>query len=308
MSEAEGAKPQASIDAERPGCVQISIGQCATLACLLEATAAKPGNVHRGSDFDDLTYLDFAVSAAVIGPVFEAGTDPQRPQRLGSLVLSSVEATRRAVATNTNLGTVLLLAPLALVPRYEPLDAGVRKVLQTLRADDARDVYAAIRLAQPGGLGRVTESDIHAAPPKDLLAAMQLAAERDLVARQYVDNFAEVLGKVVPWLQQGLSHGWALGDVIVHVQLRMLSEYPDSLIARKCGPGVALEAASHAGSVLRAGEPGDENYHAALADFDFWLRSDHHRRNPGTTADLIAAGLFVALREGVIGPPFRFYG
>jgi triphosphoribosyl-dephospho-CoA synthase len=180
-------------------------------------------------------------------------------------------------------------------------------VLQTLQADDARDVYEAIRLAQPGGLGEVPEADIHATPPSDLLAAMQLAAERDLVARQYANNFAEVLGNVVPWLQQGLAQGWPLGDVIIRVHLRMLSQFPDSLIARKCGPQVAAEAASHAKTVLAAGWPGDDNYHAALADLDFWLRSDHHRRNPGTTADLIAAGLFAALRDGLIGPPFRFY-
>jgi triphosphoribosyl-dephospho-CoA synthase len=285
----------------------LPLGQCATLACLLEATAAKPGNVHRGSDFDDLTYLDFAVSAVVIGPVIEAGTATPNPQRLGSLVLSAVEATRRAVATNTNLGTVLLLAPLALVPRQEPLASGVQRVLKNLNADDARDVYAAIRLAQPGGLGKVQEADVQAEPPDDLLAAMQLAADRDLVARQYVNNFAEVLGNAVPWLQEGLSEGWPLGEVIIQVHLRMLSQYPDSLIARKCGSGIASETAAHAATVLAAGRPGDENYHAALTDLDFWLRADHHRRNPGTTADLIAAGLFVALRDGVMRPPFRFY-
>jgi triphosphoribosyl-dephospho-CoA synthase len=308
MSEAEDARPQARIETVQSSSAPFPLGQCATLACLLEATAAKPGNVHRGSDFDDLTYLDFAVSAAAIGPVIEAAMHSPSSRRLGALVLSAVEATRQTVATNTNLGTVLLIAPLALVPRDQPLTSGIQQVLHGLNADDTRDVYAAIRLAQPGGLGKVPEADIHARPPDDLLAAMRLAADRDLVARQYTNNFAEVLGCVVPWLEEGLSRGWPLGEAIIHVHLRMLSEFPDSLIARKCGPGVALEAAANAASVLSAGVPGDENYHAALADLDFWLRSDHHRRNPGTTADLIAAGLFAALREGVIRPPFKFYG
>src|SRR5262249_5685863 len=156
---------------------------------------AKPGNVHRGSDFEDLTYLDFAISAAVIGPVFDLTASAQRPPRVGSLVLAGVEATRSAVATNTNLGMLLLFAPLAIVPRHEPLASGVKRVLSHLNADDSRDVYAAIRLAQPGGLGKVPEADIHATPPEDLRAAMQLAADRDLVARQYVNDFAEVLGK-----------------------------------------------------------------------------------------------------------------
>jgi triphosphoribosyl-dephospho-CoA synthase len=85
----------------------------------------------------------------------------------------------------------------------------------------------------------------------------------------------------------------------------MLAAYPDSLIARKCGPETAARAAAIAQRVLAAGMPGDEDYLLELGEFDFWLRSDGNRRNPGTTADLIAAGLFVVLREGLIRPPYR---
>lgn len=85
-----------------------------------------------------------------------------------------------------------------------------------------------------------------------------------------------------------------------------MSEFPDSLIARKCGEAVAQQSADHARYVLSCGGPGDENYERGLADLDFWLRSDHHRRNPGTTADLIAASLFVALREEIIQQPIRW--
>ena len=91
----------------------------------------------------------------------------------------------------------------------------------------------------------------------------------------------------------------------MRVYLELLSEYPDSLIARRRGIEVAHKAAALARDVLAAGEPGNEAYEEALADFDFWLRADGHRRNPGTTADLIAAGLFAALREGKLLPPFR---
>lgn len=284
-----------------PEAFRLSVGQCAALACLLEATAPKPGNVHRGADFDDLTYVDFAVSAAVVAPIFERA--PTR--RLGQTVLDAVSATRQAVATNTNLGMLLLMTPLAMAAG--PLDRGVCRVLERLDAEDARLVYQAIRLAQPGGLGRVERADVHGPAPTDLVAAMRLAADRDLVARQYANGFSEVLGVVLPVLAQAVARRWPLADVIVYAHLRVLSEFPDTLIARKCGDQVARRAADQAAAVLAAGQPGDEGYGRALADFDFWLRADHHRRNPGATADLLAAGLFAALRDGIIPWPLRFY-
>lgn len=282
----------------------LSIGQCGTLACLLEISAPKPGNVHRGADFEDMTYLDMMASAVAIAPALDAAG---AADRLGKCVLDAALATRRVTATNTNLGTLLLLAPMAMVPRDEPLRTSVARVLQDLDAEDARLVYEAIRVAQPGGLGKVKEADVSGPPPSDLLSAMRLAADRDLVARQYTDGFSEVLNVVLPWLQEGLAQSWSLAEAIVHVQMRMMSRYPDSLIARKCGPAVAHQAAAMANDVLAAGVPGDEAYQRGLVDLDFWLRADGHRRNPGTTADLIAGGLFAALRDGIIKFPLRFY-
>jgi len=133
---------------------------------------------------------------------------------------------------------------------------------------------------------------------------MRAAADRDLVARQYVDGFAEVF-EVVGEIGGQLATGRRLADAVIRAHLRLMHEHPDSLIARKCGAAVAREAAAYAGQVLAAGEPGDETYHEALADFDFWLRSDGHRRNPGTTADLIAAALFALLRDNMISEPLR---
>src|SRR6476661_2376465 len=121
----------------------LTIGQCAALATIMEATAPKPGNVHRGADFEDLSYPDFVVAATMVAPVFEAAIEAP----LGATVLAAVQATRRAVDTNSNLGTVLLLAPLAKVPRTVPLDIGVRDVFARLTPEDSHDIYEAIRLA-----------------------------------------------------------------------------------------------------------------------------------------------------------------
>jgi triphosphoribosyl-dephospho-CoA synthase len=147
--------------------------------------------------------------------------------------------------------------------------------------------------------------DVADAAPQSLLAAMELASPRDLVARQYVTGFSLVLNRVAPWLAEGAQCGWNLTDTIIYTAIRVQASFPDSLITRKCGEETSRKANQIAKRVLQAGGPGDSGYLAALADFDFWLRSDGHRRNPGTTADLIAAGLFAGLREGLIRPPYR---
>src|SRR5687768_2682504 len=118
-------------------------GLCAQLACIWEVTARKAGNVHRFQDFDDVTYLDFLVSAAAAAPILD--TAEQRP--IGATILAAIRATRQVSTTNTNLGIVLLLAPLAAVPREQPLNEGVQGVLESLTVADAREAYAAIRLA-----------------------------------------------------------------------------------------------------------------------------------------------------------------
>ena len=284
-----------------PDAELFSIGQCATLACVMEATAPKPGNIHRGADFEDASYPDFVIAAIAIGPIMDAAVSLP----LGQTVLSAVETTRRAVATNTNLGTILLIAPLAKVPRTSRLDVGIVEVLGQTTQQDARDVYQAIVHAKPAGLGSVEQADVAGPAPADLIDAMRLAADRDMVARQYCENFSDVLSIVVPGLASAVGRGWQLPDAIVRVHLELMRQFPDSLIARRLGIDMARRAAALAGAVLEMGSPGDEAYHEGLADFDFWLRSDGHRRNPGTTADLVAAGLFVALRDGIIKSPLR---
>ena len=276
-----------------------SIGQCATLACLWEVTIPKPGNVHRGADFEDLTFADFLASAVAIAPAMNAA--PQN--RIGQTVLNAVRATQGVVSTNTNLGTVLLLAPLATVSTEISIETGLSAVLSDLEADDAILVYRAIQESGAGGLGSVESMDVAGEAPTDLLVGMQAAAEYDLVAQQYVNGFQQILQCVCPWIIDGINRSWNLAESVVHAHVRLMSEFPDSLIRRKCGTKVADESAVRAAGVLDAGEPRNDNYRRALNDVDFWLRADGHRRNPGTTADMIAAGLFLLIREGVITTP-----
>ncbi len=284
--------------------MDLTIGQCASLAVLMEVTAPKPGNVHRGADFENLGFFQFAAGAVAIAPALEQLSHAQLS--LGAAVLQAVQGTRALAGTNVNLGTVLLIAPLAAVPRTRSLAEGISTVLAELTCEDARDVYRAINEAQAGGLGHVSECDLSGPPPEDLVAAMQLAAEWDLVALQYANGFQEVLGPLRGWLLEALEAGLPLQTAIVRTHVRQLATTPDSLIARKIGPELASHVMGLAQRVLESGPATSTTVEEALSDLDFWFRCDAPRRNPGTTADLLAAALFCLLRDGQLTGPFDY--
>ena len=277
-----------------------SAGQLAALACTWEVCAPKPGNVHRGADFDDVTVGDFLTSALAIAPWIDQADQIS----LGEAVLGCVQATRQAVNTNTNLGMILLLVPLAQAGTRHAGDLrrGVPKILGQLDEDDSRLVYQAINQAQPGGLGDRDALDVKSEAPKDLLEAMQVAKEWDQIALEYCTNFENVLTIIAPNLVQHCKSGLSLSQAIVHEHLSSLARWGDSLIARKCGAEVNEQTRARAGFVLASGRPGEVSYYQAVSEFDFWLRSDGRNRNPGTTADLICAGLFAALVQGHLKP------
>lgn len=275
-----------------------TIGHLAQVACTWEVLARKAGNVCPGREFPDLTVDDFLKSAAAIAPILNEA--PRNP--LGVTILRCIEATRRVVNTNTNLGIVLLLAPLASVPLDQPLWHGVSHVLARTTVEDARNVYAAIRLAKPGGLGEVKDQDVRDEPTMVLRDVMGLAKERDLIARQYVTD-CKAVKTVARDLGRYVTQYGNVERAIVALQLELLVLVGDDLIRRKLGDNETgyKNRALHLGSNLDT-RHGPQAYR----DFDRFLRSDNHTRNPGTTADLIAAGLFVALREKQIDPQAPF--
>ncbi|MEE2825814.1 MAG: triphosphoribosyl-dephospho-CoA synthase, partial [Planctomycetota bacterium] len=192
-------------------------GRLASTACLLEVCAPKPGNVHRGADFEDLVFEDFVVSAELLGAVIDREADAP----LGELILQVIRATRAGVGTNTNLGLALLLCPLARCMQIQGrLDSsGISRVLGELAKRDATSIYEAIRLAEAGGMPPVANADIHGPAPDDILQAMALAADYDLVARQYRDNFQTVFTDVVPALLTGRRKFDNLRQAIVYAHV-----------------------------------------------------------------------------------------
>lgn len=275
------------------------LGLVTTTACVWEACARKVGNVHRHRDFTSTSLTDFLISAAAIGPAF-AGDET-----VGQTVLRAVAATRGAVGQNTNLGIVLALAPLARCRAGVSLRDDLGRVLAELTVADAAAVYEAIRVASPGGLGSADEQDVNDVPTVNLLDAMKLAAGRDRIANLYATNFADVFDIGLPAFRGALSHG-SVERAVVETHLRLLAAGPDSLIARKCGDVVAADATRRAADVLTAGGLETAEGRAKGRELDGYLRSDGNRLNPGTTADLVAAVLFVALRERIVNPGDHF--
>ena len=271
--------------------------RAAQLACVLEVSAEKPGNVTPSHDFDDTSYEDMLRSGIALGA--ELGRAGERG--VGETVLAAVRASRDAAGANTNLGIALLLAPLARAALSGgQLRERLADVLRALTVDDARDAYAAIRLSGAGGLDEPVEHDVRDEPRVTLRDAMAMAAQRDTIAGEYVTDHAVTFELGLPALTEALGDGLRPRNAIVELALRLLAAVPDTLIARKRGADAAGRVTADARRLLAAGGVRSARGRTALAGFDASLRREGNALNPGTTADLVTAVLFVALVEGVL--------
>jgi triphosphoribosyl-dephospho-CoA synthase len=283
---------------------RFDVPELVQVACVWEVTSRKIGNVHPHADFTATGLTDFLLSAVAVNTPFA----DRCGRGVGLAIWSAVEETQAMIGQNTNLGIILALAPLVAASGAPDLRAGVSSVLARLSVEDAECVYKAIRLANPGGLGAAPEQDVRAEPTVTLLEAMTLAADRDMVARQYANGYADVFDFGVPAFADAFAKFGCIEAAVIDSQLRWLAQYPDSLIARKNGPAVAEDVRERAAAVLRLGGLETPAGRAAGVALDRHLRSDGNKLNPGTTADLITACLFVALRENTVAPsaPFRW--
>lgn len=303
---------QALPPSERAGC-----GRAAFLrACALDVLARKPGNVSIASPGHGMDAGQFLASAAAAaGPVSAAGT------AVGERIEAAVRAAWQVTGCNTNLGIVLLCAPL--LAAYErsggrALCEALAAVLQSLDLADARAAYRAIALASPGGLGRAPEQDVAQEPTVGLREAMALAAHRDRIAWQYQHAYADVFELGLPAFRAALAHGTGQGlpagpaaqRALQAVFLEFVAALPDSHIVRKHGNAVAQcvmdealpwRARARRHQLLEA-DP-------AFARWDEDLKA--RGLNPGTSADLcVAVALAAALDEASpveLPEPPRFY-
>nr|WP_222622853.1 triphosphoribosyl-dephospho-CoA synthase [Ramlibacter cellulosilyticus] len=272
-------------------------------ACSLDVQTRKPGNVSFASAGHGMHAATFIAAAAVsAGPISAAGAT------VGERIEAAVRAAWQAVHCNTNLGIVLLCAPLlAAFERGEgttdadTLRGALEAVLQSLDLADARAAYRAIALAHPGGLGRVAEQDVQAAPTVGLREAMALASHRDRIAWQYQHAYGDVFELGLPPLLAARSAGDAGARAMQAAFLEFAAALPDSHIVRKHGGAVAQSVIREAApwrARARAGAVLDHDPAFARWDEDLKARG----LNPGTSADLCVAA---ALTAALLVPPPR---
>ncbi len=270
-------------------------------ACEAELAAPKPGNVHHFVPGHGMAARDFIASAHAAAPhIATPGA------RVGARILGAVEATWAAVGQNTNLGIVLLCAPLAhaaLDAQSDDLQRETARVLDGLDVEDAQAAFRAITRANPAGLGEAPQHDVAGPARTTLLEAMRASAPRDRIGWQYAHEFEDVFGLGHDSLAQSRRLGHDAARATLDVYLTFLSAFPDSHIARKYGLDLAravqAEAALRAEAIRAAGR--DEAFALALA-FDRDLKD--RRVNPGTSADLTVAVLFAdSLRRILASAP-----
>ena len=261
-------------------------------ACLAEVLAPKPGNVSPLHDFADTKWLDFVKSAEIIAPILAK----TRSLGIGQTVYNSVENVLEKLGKNTNLGIILILAPLLMVPEDQLVHSSISTILDDISLEETKLVFEAISLAQPGGLGTSQTEDVHATPTLPLREVMKLAQHRDLIAQQYVNGFQDVCRWASALRNEDFNtENWLRS--VVELQLRFLIEYPDSLISRKCGIEVAREASLWALKINFLGGTYTPDGREQIREFHKWLTDTGNKKNPGTTADLIVGTLFVAQRD-----------
>ncbi|MHA1595817.1 MAG: triphosphoribosyl-dephospho-CoA synthase [Candidatus Baldrarchaeia archaeon] len=314
---------------EDPNAIGDYIERCAILASLIEVSSfPKPGNVHRLRNYEKTRFEHFLVGAVVSGaPLrrlairgFRVATGELSFSRLaiGECILEAIRDTLSwQKGGNVNLGTLLLLAPLAasagfVLAKYQKITAQnlrrtVRTVVQNTTPEDAVHVYKAIRLASPGGLGRVEDLDVMEDTSLrkilekriTLYSIFKKYSYRDSICKEWATGFSITFTIGYPSLKCFLREIGDINKAVVMTFLKILSSEPDTLIIRKSGYGKAKWVSETAKEILKRGGILTDEGIKLLWEFDEKLHSARGKLNPGTTADLTAASLFVLFLEGV---------
>jgi triphosphoribosyl-dephospho-CoA synthase len=266
-------------------------------ACRAEIEAPKPGNVHIFAGGHDMEARHFLDAAAAAAPFI---ADPSLI--VGERIRRAVAASLSVAGTNTNLGIVLLCAPLAAAAgKGGDLWPALAGVLAGLTVADAAGAYAAIAAANPGGLGRLDDADVRSVPHISLLEAMAQAAGRDRIARAYATGYADIRGIGLPALAAARQAAVAPWWPATAVYLAFLTAFPDSHVERKWGAGAARWIHSEADALatwISAGNPGPEERLARLLALDRAIKAEN--LNPGTSADLTVATIFAAKVDPIL--------
>ena len=306
----------------------IHISKCLELAILFEVSADKPGNVNLAVGFEGTRYEHFLASAVAAAPFFElaaergiaiaGGKTSVRNAGLGRIIkdcVASINAWQHG--GNTLLGTVILLSPIAVAAGVTPADEeaafdisklrnNLKHVVESTTSDDAVQLYEAISIANPSGLGEAPELDVN--DPSSvgrivkenisLFRVFEIASEYDGVCYEWVNSYPKTFDLAYPYLLKQMSETGKLNVAIVHTFLKVLAEHPDTFIIRKVGIEKAREVSAKAKRILELGGLQTPSGKESLRNFDYELRRSDSLLNPGTTADIIAAALALCVLGG----------
>lgn len=303
------------------------VSRCLQLAVLLEVSAyPKPGNVHRTADFKDTRYEHFLASAVVLASAFrdaaQKGTLAAKREialdelEVGKLIKDAVEQVKAwQGGGNTLLGTIILLVPMASAAgitltqgafSVSRLKENLKRVVESTTPRDAVNLYDAISIAEPGGLGNAPKLDVTEPASKEkilrdkitLFEVFRISSPWDSISSEWMNNYPVTFDLGYPYFVDMLERTRDVNTATVHTFLKILSEVPDTLIARKLGQARAKEVSARAQKVLEAGGLTSKRGREELLRFDLELRDAEHQLNPGATADLTAAVLAVAVLRG----------
>ncbi|MEM2971411.1 MAG: triphosphoribosyl-dephospho-CoA synthase [Candidatus Bathyarchaeia archaeon] len=304
------------------------VSQCLELAILFEVSADKPGNVNFVVGFEGTNHAHFLASAVAASRHFELAAERGMAVSRGEIDFSDVRVGRIIrdcvmdinfwqSGGNTLLGTVILLSPLAVAAGLTPteenytfkiadLRRNLKMVVESTTPEDAVNVYEAIKIAKPSGLGKVPDLDVN--DPNSvkrilkerisLFQVFKIAAEYDNVCSEWINNYPITFDFAYPRLQRRVNEAGNLDAAIIHTFLEVLAEYPDSFIARKAGLNKAREISLMAREILSLGGLKTAVGKKKLHEFDLTLRKSSNLFNPGTTADIIATALALMVLSG----------
>ena len=282
----------------------LEIAKIAQIASALEVSGyPKPGNVHRTRDYDDMVFEDFIISGIVIGDAIReacSDVDVENPQ-LGKYILKAVSETDKWIKNNTNLGIVMMITPIAVAAAisdsFDEIRENVKVLMANTSVDDACDLYDAINIADAGGMGDQDEYDVSSDSAKNELRenkqtmydVLKISAPWDMLAREMTSDMPAVF-EIGYTTYQKLSKEKSKNDACVLTFLKILSQVPDTLISRKYGSDDAIKVSMMTRDLLNI--EGEDDFDEKVAQFDEFLFKNKY--NPGTTADLTAASIFVS--------------
>ncbi|AVB76258.1 triphosphoribosyl-dephospho-CoA synthase [Methanococcus maripaludis] len=280
------------------------IMKASQIACCFEVGSFKPGNVHKNRDYDDIKYHHFISSGIAFGDIiYEACLEKNN---IGNFIKKGVIESKKWSPTNANLGIIMLHMPIAIAASNldkfseSQLKKETEKIIKNTTVQDAIEVYGAIEIALAFVNTPENGPDLKSKDAKDelieknltLYDVFKISSTWDSISNEWTENF-KISYKGYNLIKEYYEKYNNINIAVTKTFINLLSNYPDTLIARKKGIDVAKMVSEKAKEVLN-------NFNEeSVLEFDKFLSKEGNKLNPGTTADLIASSLLIFLLDRI---------